>query len=58
MKKQGRSWGEKGGTGMIHIITGMKNGDLAQAFINGGIRINKKNEPYTSESRRKHTEEA
>lgn len=42
MKKQGRSWGEKGGTGMIHIITGMKNGDLAQAFINGGIRINKK----------------
>ena len=42
MKKQGRRWGEKGGTGMIQVITGMKNGDLAQALLEGGMRTNKK----------------
>ena len=41
MKKQGRHWGEKGGTGMIQVITGMKNGDLRQALIEGGKHINK-----------------
>ena len=32
MKKQGRRWGKDGGTGMVKILTGLKNHDLREAM--------------------------
>lgn len=32
MKRQGRRWGKEGGSGMVKILTGLKNGDLREAM--------------------------
>jgi hypothetical protein len=32
MKKQGRCWSKRGGQAMVHILTGLKNGDLYKAM--------------------------
>ena len=53
MKRQSRRWGKEGGEGMLKIITGLKNGELARALseqdqsfqkkqsrqFNGAVRI-------------------